>query len=156
MHLFLGRSVYKTPVYCTSPSRFLWKTFCLCCQHCRVQASSWALTISTLVLSVQVLEGRSKEGYYNSLIPQPLHYRIISPPHPPFLSSLAVHLSSLMLQSSCCLSVTVAANMRRGNEAPAPSLRTGQGCRLTCQGNSSATEEMSHLFIPNRRNCSHV
>lgn len=27
-----------------------------------VQASSWALTISTLVLSVQVLEGSFKEG----------------------------------------------------------------------------------------------
>lgn len=66
------------------------------------RACSRALTISTLVLSVKVLEGslrRGEDGYYNSLISQPLHYRIASPLDQSLpSSSLCVFTGSALVQ----------------------------------------------------------
>lgn len=54
---------------------------------------------------------KREDGYYNSLISQPLHYRITSPLHNSLssssVSSLAVRLSSLMLRCSSCVSVAL-------------------------------------------------
>lgn len=145
----------QTPVYCTSPSRFLWRTVCLCCRHYKCTS----LLVGSNNQHFSIVSNRcwrGEDGYYNSLISQPLHYRIISPPS---ASSLAVPLSSSMLLLS---KRSGGGHDEEGEQLPSfiltcePCAMTSQERRPVCQGNSSATEEIAIYFIPNGWNCSRV
>lgn len=128
--LFPGRSVYKH--VCTVRNNNNKALYVV--DTISVRASSRASTISTLVLSVSVLEG-SREG----------GCRLISPPvHPPSSSSsLCVLAGGTFVRRPCCLSAAVAVRMRRGPSSW-PSNRQEPMC------------QMSFLLVPNVRSCSLV
>lgn len=89
MHLFLGHSVYKPVLYWVRCGFSKKKKSCHVSWYCPCTR-----TISTLVLSVLVLEGTLTEGGMDNsscLISHPLHYRIISPLDKSLSSSRLFH-----------------------------------------------------------------
>lgn len=163
MHLFLGHSVYKH--LCTVRVRqgFSEELFVCVVDIISVQAFSWALTISTLVLSV-IGVGGERMGItivlsHSHCTIESYRLLIIPSPHPPSASSLAVPLSSSMLLLS---KRSGGGHDEEGEQLPSfiltcePCAMTSQERRPVCQGNSSATEEIAIYFIPNGWNCSRV
>lgn len=150
----------QTRVYCTESVKVSLKKLFVCVVNIiSVRASSRALTISTLVLSVGVrgqFKGGERMGITIVLLShshctiESYRLLIILSPHPPscvFTGSA----SSPMLQRSCCQD-------EEGRRFSSSSVLTSELSAMMsqepmCQGNSSATEEIIYLFIPNGRSC---